>query len=125
MPEGVPKNFPLKQAALMEFHLHRPKGFHSNQLGNMQGEQQYCEYYQGILELKDEWMSFFQHPENIVHCEHTCGLLRTLATIYRQRGTLEECEKVLDLEDQVLGFYEGHCQVHGDPEAVHCFEGLR
>jgi hypothetical protein len=50
---------------------------------------------------KNGWIFLFIQRINYVHAEHTSGILGTLATIYCQRGTLEEHEEVLDMEDKV------------------------
>ena len=125
LPEGVPSNFSVKQEATLEFHSHRPMSLQTGKLGNMKGEAKYREYYIGILQQKDIWMNFFQHPENIQHCEHTCGILGTLATTYRQRGDYENCGRVLDLEDEILELYREHTRSDGVPAAArHCYDGL-
>lgn len=91
----------------------------------MKGEAKYREYYDGILQEKDVWMNFFEHPGNMQHCEHTCGILGTLATTYRQRRDYESCGRVLDLEDELLELYGGHTRLEGVPDgARRCYAGL-
>ncbi len=64
-------------------------------------------------------MDWFDIKDNYRHVENVCGILvrkwivfaisqcnilikGTLATIYRQRGSLRDCEAVLDVELEVL-----------------------
>jgi hypothetical protein len=101
---AVPANFSLKQQAYIELLL----GPKAGARGNMKGEAAYRAYYDDLLEDRT-WMSFFDHPDNSNHAEHTCGILGTLATVYRQRGTLQDCEAVLDLEVDVLKKYRAAC----------------
>jgi hypothetical protein len=121
IPAGVPPNFALKQAAVNAFQT----GFSSSGTGrgNFKGEGSYREFYDDLEDNKEQWMSFFDVAENYEHAEHSCGILGTLATVYRQRGALEDCEKVLDMEDQVLIRYqrasEGTCSAQ-----VNCCDTL-
>ena len=89
----------LKQKALTEFHSAR---------GSRQffGEASYKAYYEELVQNESEWMEFFKHDSNHEHAEHTCGILGTLATLLRQRGTYEECGNVLDMEEKVLGIFK-------------------
>jgi len=100
IPEGVPSNFALKQAAIAE--LSTGATTTKSKLGNMKYEGSYKAYYDDLLAYESIWMSFFDHRDNYEHAEHTCGILGTLATIYRQRGALNECEEVLDMEVKVM-----------------------
>lgn len=123
IPDGVPPNFALKQQAVMEFQQGPSRS--GNGLGNFVGEQHFRAYYDDIVDSTSEWMTFFKHPENVEHAEHTCGILGTLATIYRQRGTLEICEEVLDMEDRVLQVYKQHCLAQQSNTGMRrCFETL-
>ena len=71
------------------------------------------------------WLAFFNHPDNSEHAEHTCGILGTLATIYRQRGVLDDCERVLDMEREVLTRYQRHSVgASARPGQLRCCEGL-
>jgi hypothetical protein len=89
----------------------------------MKGESLYREYYDDIVANREKWMDFFDYKENSVHAEHTCGILGTLATIYRQRGVLADCEEVLDMELDVLTRYRR--SVAGmEVEQVRCCERL-
>ncbi|KAL7540055.1 hypothetical protein ACHAXR_012328 [Thalassiosira sp. AJA248-18] len=118
IPDGVPSNFGLKQKALMEFHGGR---------GHRQffGEASYKAYYDDLVENKLEWIEFFRHPMNHQHAEHTCGILGTLATIFRQRGSYEECGNVLDMEVEVLDIFKEHSSAPGTPRAqISCCDGL-
>ena len=103
VPEGVPPNFALKQAATMEFQS--LASYSGTTRGNFKGEASYRAYFDDIEGNKEQWMAFFDHRDNYEHAEHTCGILGTLATIYRQRGSLGDCEKVLDMEEEVLARY--------------------
>ena len=62
----------------------------------------YREYYDDLVADRATWLHFFEYKDNFQHAENTCGILGTLATIYRQRGWLEDCERVLDMEAEVL-----------------------
>lgn len=64
-------------------------------------------------------------PNHIIR--HTCGLLGTLATIYRQRGTdlsLKECEEVLDMEETFLLICKEIAQLLRDMRALQCIDEL-
>ena len=116
IPEGVPSNFALKQAALVEFQSGSSTG-----LRNFRGEAAYRKYYNDIMDNQVQWLAFFDELDDYEHAEHTCGILGTLATIYRQRGALDDCERVLDLELEVLSRYER--STDGAPTAlVSCFD---
>eukprot|EP00584_Thalassiosira_punctigera_P015980 CAMPEP_0172561026 /NCGR_PEP_ID=MMETSP1067-20121228/91244_1 /TAXON_ID=265564 ORGANISM="Thalassiosira punctigera, Strain Tpunct2005C2" /NCGR_SAMPLE_ID=MMETSP1067 /ASSEMBLY_ACC=CAM_ASM_000444 /LENGTH=385 /DNA_ID=CAMNT_0013350975 /DNA_START=162 /DNA_END=1319 /DNA_ORIENTATION=+ len=118
IPEGVPSNFGLKQQALTEFQSRR---------GHRQffGEASYKAYYDELVQNESEWEEFFRHPRNHEHVEHTCGIMGTYATLLRQRGSYEECGRVLDVERKALDVYGEHCAVPRVPAAqVSCFEGL-
>ena len=67
LPDGVPSNFALKQHAQNYFTT----GVSSKEgnLGNLKYEKVYRDYYDGILELEEEWMTFFSHVENYIHAE--------------------------------------------------------
>jgi hypothetical protein len=105
IPAGVPPNFALKQNALLEFQQGRASS-NPEKRGNMKGEKFYREYYDDIEDNTADWLKFFDVPDHYEHAEHTCGILGTLATIYRQRGALEDCEKVLDMEGRVMARYQ-------------------
>lgn len=118
IPDGVPANFGLKQQALMDFHRGR---------GHRQffGEASYKAYYDELVQNELEWMEFFKHPANHEHAEHTCGILGTLATIYRQRETYENCGNVLDMEVKVLDIFKALSSAPGTPRAqISCCDGL-
>lgn len=121
IPAGVPVNFALKQAAVSEFFSRSPRT--SKSLGNMKGEQAYRDYYDDIVADREKWMAFFDEKENFQHAEQTCGILGTLATIYRQRGVLDECRQVLDMELEVLIRYHRSSQ-GTSKEQVHCCDLL-
>mmetsp|Transcript_41214 Transcript_41214/g.44747 ORF Transcript_41214/g.44747 Transcript_41214/m.44747 type:complete len:391 (-) Transcript_41214:1203-2375(-) len=123
LPTGVPRNFALKQEATMQ--LQRGCSSSGKGLGNKRGEMMYRDYYDDICVHEQEWMDFFDPAENYIHAEHTCGILGTLATIYRQRGALKECEQVLDMEDKVLVRYGRHCEACSIREQINCYQGLK
>mmetsp|Transcript_6498 Transcript_6498/g.9619 ORF Transcript_6498/g.9619 Transcript_6498/m.9619 type:complete len:358 (+) Transcript_6498:104-1177(+) len=124
IPDGVPENFGYKQKAVTDFHMMARVDNPKNKLGNLKGEQSYKDYYDDIVSSEEEWMSFFNHKENSEHAEHTCGILGTLATIYRQRGVSGQCEEVLDMEVKVLDIYRRH-SVGGPLIQIQCYEGLK
>jgi hypothetical protein len=121
IPAGVPSNFGLKQAAVMEIHSNNASS--SGGKGNMRGEKAYREYYDDLEHNRDLWLAFFDIQKHYVDAEQTCGILGILATIYRQRGVLDTCEKVLDMEDEVLTRYQ-RSSVSEGPEAVRCYDEL-
>jgi len=120
IPAGVPPNYGLKQAAVMDFHSGASS---SGGRGNMRGEQAYRAYYDDLEDNREQWLAFFDIHQHHMDAEHTCGILGTLATIYRQRGVLDMCEKVLDMEDEVLRRYQ-RCGALEGPGAVRCHDGL-
>jgi hypothetical protein len=123
IPDGVPANFHLKQAATSGLKDCRPGNSQSR--GNLKGERAYKEYYDDLQANSTEWMVFFAHEDHYEHAEHTCGILGTLATIYRQRGQVEDCEMVLDKELEVLGHYQRSVTSLGLPrEHISCCDGL-
>ena len=121
MPDGVPANFGLKQAATNAFREGAPAL--EGRLGNFRGERAYRLYMEDIEDNRAEWMAFFDHKGNAEHAEHTCGILGTLATLYRHRGELEDCERVLDLEHEVLKRYQ-RSSVDASHEQQACCDGL-
>ena len=123
LPPGVPQNFALKQEATLQ--LQRGVSSSGEGLGNKRGEMMYLDYYDDICVNEKEWMDFFVHPKNYIHAEHTCGILGTLATIYRQRGTLKECEEVLNMEDKVLVRYGKNCEASCIREQINCYQSLK
>ena len=119
-PAGVPANFHLKQAA----HRALLEGPSSTGRGNFKGERLYREFFDDLLgEETETWLSFFAHRGNSEHAEHSCGILGTLATIYRQRGDLVICEQVLDMEELVLTRYQ-QASVGASREQVSCCDRL-
>uniref|UniRef100_A0A7S2UNG7 MYND-type domain-containing protein n=1 Tax=Attheya septentrionalis TaxID=420275 RepID=A0A7S2UNG7_9STRA len=124
IPDGVPPNFSLKQAALLQFTTGGPS--RPNELGNLQYEACYRAYYDDICESTSIWMTFFDHPYNYEHAEHTCGILGTLATVYRQRATDEsnkECKAVLDMEEEVLKRYR-RSSIGANRAQIHCCDAI-
>ena len=122
IPDGVPANFRLKQVAtnaiLQEGPASRDGG-----LGNFRGERAYRLYLEDLENNHAEWMAVFDHYENYEHAEHTCGILGTLATLYRQRGELGDCERVLDMEHEVLVRYQ-RSSVGASHAQRSCCDGL-
>ena len=121
IPDGVPPNFPLKQQAVMHFKEGPSRS--GKNLGNMRHEASYKAFYDDIVEDESIWMSFFEHPDNDEHAEHTCGILGTLATIYRQRGDLQNCEDVLDMWKKVFTPYRRNCYEY-HPIQIPCVDRL-
>jgi len=121
MPDGVPDNFALKQQAAVELQKGPPS--RPDQRGNMKGEKYYKEFYDDIVVDHTKWMAFFDAHGNVTHAEHTCGILGTLATIYRQREWLAECEMVLDMQCEVMTRYRSHCR-GGPIEQTRCCDKL-
>ncbi|KAJ1471750.1 hypothetical protein T484DRAFT_1976931 [Baffinella frigidus] len=120
IPAGVPPNYGLKQAAILEIHSGSSS---AGGRGNMRGEQAYRAYYDDLEANREQWLAFFDMHQHYGDAEQTCGILGTLATIYRQRGVLDMCEKVLDMEDEVLRRYQRSSAVEG-PGAVRCYDEL-
>jgi hypothetical protein len=110
MPQGVPAAFGLKQQATLEFQSGASGQMLSGgNRGNFKGELAYRQYYEELELNKNEWMTFFNAPDNYIHAEHSCGILGTFATILRQRGSsesLKECEQVLNMEAECLARYK-------------------
>mmetsp|Transcript_13333 Transcript_13333/g.15535 ORF Transcript_13333/g.15535 Transcript_13333/m.15535 type:complete len:395 (+) Transcript_13333:123-1307(+) len=118
VPEGVPESFFLKQDAITNLKY----GAQTNmkKLGNLKFEASYKDYYDDIVKNEDIWMSFFNYKANEEHVEHTCGILGTLATIYRQRGHLQACEDVLNMETKVIQIYKRHSKNGGYDQVYNC-----
>ena len=60
-------------------------------------------------------------------CRHTCGILGTLATIYRQRGgdtNYTICGEILDMEEKVLDRYKLSIQNSREKSTLQCYDGL-
>ena len=121
IPAGVPPNFGLKQIAANEFNMGASRSAAGR--GNFKGEKSYREYYDDMESNKTQWLEFFDHPDNYHHAEHTCGILGTLATIYRQRGDLAWCAAVLDMEEEVLTRYR-RVSTGAPPAQVRCCDEL-
>ena len=123
-PEGVPINFALKQAATMEFQGRAPPSDARDGRGNFKGEAAYRAYHEDLVADRATWEPFFDEPMHSEHAEHACGILGTLATLLRQRGSLEECEAVLDCEAWVIAIYGRHCRAGTSRAALRCHDGL-
>lgn len=121
LPDGVPASFALKQVASTAFMEGR--SFSGERLGNLKSERLYREYFDDLVADRGTWLGFFEHRGNYQHAENTCGILGTLATIYRQRGALDDCELVLDMEAEVLARYE-RCSVGAEAAQINCCEVL-
>ena len=119
LPDGVPVNFALKQKAAAALD----EGVKPGGVGNMRSESVYREYYDDLVADRATWLRFFEYKDNFQHAENTCGILGTLATIYRQRGWLEDCERVLDMESEVLVRYE-QVSVGAEAAQVSCCQKL-
>ena len=121
IPHGVPANFGLKQAAANAFREGPASA--AGRLGNFRGERAYRLYFEDLEANHAEWMAFFDHEGNSEHAEHTCGILGTLATLYRRRGELVDCERVLDMEHEVLTRYQ-RSSVGASHAQQFCCDGL-
>lgn len=121
LPSGVPTAFALKQTAAACLQEGPPRN--SKRLGNLKHEVAYRDYYLELQKNTAEWMTFFDHPGNSQHAEHTCGILGTLATIYRHRGDLIQCEQVLDLEEKVMDVFKRNCDPENYPQ-LRCCDSL-
>ena len=115
IPSGVPPNFVAMQKSLIE---HRRR---SSQHTVFYGEDSFKAYYDELVDNQPIWMAFFHNPLNYNSVDHTVVILGCLATLYRQRGTYEECCKVLDLNGIVIQIYKQHCSVPGTL-LVHLFD---
>lgn len=67
LPDGIPKNFHLKQEAHYYFSTGATTSM--NQRGNMKYEKAYRDYYDDLVKNEDEWMSFMKQPGNYHHVE--------------------------------------------------------
>jgi hypothetical protein len=123
IPDGVPPNFGLKQVALNAFQAGAMQSPGASR-GNFKGEKSYRDYYDDLEDNKEQWLAFFDHPANYQHAEHTCGILGTLATIYRQRGDYSNCAAVLDMEQEVLFWYH-RVSMGSSPAQMRCYNGLK
>ena len=61
---------------------------------------------------------------NNVYAERTCGILGTLATIYRQRSEIAAAERVLEMEGQILPLYKRHAFEVGGAQGLQCHAGI-
>jgi hypothetical protein len=107
--DRIPRNFALKQQATL--NLQEGPSRTGTTLGNMRYETSYLEYYEDLLANEAIWMTFFHHPAHTDHSEHTCGILGTLATIYRRRDSVESlqrCEEVLIMWKKVFDIYKAN-----------------
>eukprot|EP00928_Gymnodinium_smaydae_P017427 TRINITY_DN16659_c0_g2_i1.p1 TRINITY_DN16659_c0_g2~~TRINITY_DN16659_c0_g2_i1.p1 ORF type:complete len:380 (+),score=47.86 TRINITY_DN16659_c0_g2_i1:43-1140(+) len=93
---SAPPGFERAQAAYTVFF--RGDGF--------KGEAAYAALYAQICANREEWLRFYDEKANHVHTERACGIVNTLATIYRQRGQIEACERVLDLGGELVERYQ-------------------
>ena len=62
----------------------------------------------------------------LIPIRHTCGILGSLATIYRQReGTYyKHCEEVLHMEEKVLKKFKQSIEGTNDKGKIQCYDGL-
>ena len=67
IPEGVPKNFKLKQQA--KVLLSTGPSSSKASLGNLQFESTYRDFYDDFVADNETWMSFLDHPQNFEHAE--------------------------------------------------------
>lgn len=95
-PDGIPTNFGLFQASERHFAQSTPdsvEGWRRQSLG----EVDYKSYFDDMaLHSKNEWTSFFRHPENSRILVFSHSVMYTLADICMKRGSLEKCAEVLE-----------------------------
>lgn len=120
IPNGVPANYWLMEQACMEFDQ-GTTSLSSGKRGNRKGELAYKLYYDDIVANKSEWMEFLGEPEHSRQLLYTFDILDMLGTVYSERGALKQCEKVLDLAEEVFKLYkkptdesQAHEKVHYD-----------
>jgi len=118
--DNFPENFSLKQQATTVFFMEASMA--NGKIGGYKSEAVYRAYFDDLVTDKATWMSMFEVPENFQHAENTCGILGTLATLYRVDGKLEICEKVLDMEQDVLIRYQRVIEGKDHAQVVCCDE---
>jgi hypothetical protein len=91
----------------------------------LHGEVAYQRLHDQMERERELWLETLPMEGNSVIAERLCGILGTLATAHRQRGTLPLCERVLELESHTLRIYRDHIHRKGDNVmALDCYNGL-
>eukprot|EP00553_Chaetoceros_curvisetus_P000017 CAMPEP_0204621330 /NCGR_PEP_ID=MMETSP0717-20131115/7070_1 /ASSEMBLY_ACC=CAM_ASM_000666 /TAXON_ID=230516 /ORGANISM="Chaetoceros curvisetus" /LENGTH=300 /DNA_ID=CAMNT_0051635703 /DNA_START=207 /DNA_END=1109 /DNA_ORIENTATION=+ len=101
MPLGVPSNFLYLQAALNQFAKLKEDKRHF-------GEVFYSTLFKDFMTNKAEWLHFFRNLQNQGHAGDSTLILRELSCIYEGRKLWEECEAVLDFQDELLNILRKH-----------------
>ncbi len=79
------------------------------------GERSFKAFFDEFQANQHDWMLFYSVENGqYVWAERSCGILGTLATIYRQRGLYAECDTVMKPYKQVLDLYTPWCK-HAKP----------
>jgi len=75
------------------------------------GERSFKAFFDEFQANQHDWMLFYSVENGqYVWAERSCGILGTLATIYRQRGLYAECDTVMKPYKQVLDLYNAMVQ---------------
>lgn len=85
-------------------------------------ERTYHTLYLDIINHEDFWFSTIFSASS-VFCEWTVGILGTLATIRRQRGDVQKCLEVLEIDKRVLKLYQSIAN-HDNPAERACVRAL-
>ena len=112
-----PEGFKLLQDAQMAF-MSLGAG------GAFKGERAYHAYYDDLQRDRANWLAFLAEAGNNVYAERSCGILGTLATIYRQRSEIAAAEGVLEMEGLILPLYKRHAFEVGGTQGLVCHAGL-
>lgn len=69
-------------------------------------EKMYREFYEEFQKNEHDWKLFFSKQNGqLFWLERTCAILGNLATIYRQRGTYQQCREVMEPYKYVVAQY--------------------
>jgi hypothetical protein len=88
------------------------------------GERAFTALFNDMVQHPAQWDVIFSSARNMVIAERSVGVLGTLATMYRQRQNLDECERVLAVDSKVLHRYRDMVDKGADPAARDCCYGL-
>ena len=122
--DSTPSGPPLQGLHLLQDAFIELKVLGSNGTSWMKGERKYYAYYEDLMRDKDSWLQFLGEYDNNVFAERSCKVLGTLATILRQRGDVDECEVVLEMEGLILPLYERHAFASEGYSGLYLFEAL-
>ena len=94
----------------------------------MNHERAYQNLVLDLLQHEQEWFSaIFVSLDNSVYAERCCGIIGTLCTIRRQRGTPQEAADLMPLYDRVMSRYQDMTARRKGPEYAaqrNCCRGL-